>query len=111
MRIITLHTCALDVNRAEILQAVTTARQRAIQTQETSRQIISAATGPLTNEAKARFPRYSTIQRQLARNWMHVHMPYPNALTIVDINIPPALSITKGGAPFLLFDSGAADLD
>uniref|UniRef100_A0A915IJH3 Uncharacterized protein n=1 Tax=Romanomermis culicivorax TaxID=13658 RepID=A0A915IJH3_ROMCU len=55
-----------DNNLKWILQAVTTARQRAIQTQETSRQIISAATGPLTNKAKARFPRYGTIQQQLA---------------------------------------------
>uniref|UniRef100_A0A915J8H9 Uncharacterized protein n=1 Tax=Romanomermis culicivorax TaxID=13658 RepID=A0A915J8H9_ROMCU len=38
-------------------------------------------------------------------------MPFPNPLTIADINIPPASSITRGGAPFLLFDSGAADPD
>uniref|UniRef100_A0A915KZF7 FLYWCH-type domain-containing protein n=1 Tax=Romanomermis culicivorax TaxID=13658 RepID=A0A915KZF7_ROMCU len=106
---ITQHTCVIDPARVEVATAITVACEQAVETREASQRIIAQATVALSHEARAISPKNTTIQRQLARDRRKAAAPPPAPARLADINIPVALTQTKTGDLFLLYDSAADD--
>lgn len=73
------------------------------------RRVIATATEGLSEPAKAVFPKYESVQRQLNRDRKLIQAPYPVPRNLAEIDIPAPLRNTKTGEAFLLHDSGAQD--
>jgi len=106
----TQHDCgAPQPARVAALTLVHVVNRRAVDTQETPRQIILASQHNLSAEEAAAGPSYNALQQRIERKRkLHGH-PYPEPATAADLVIPQPLTITEGGDDFLLYDSGAAD--
>ena len=112
------HICGLpDRAKTSALVITSNIKERAAQSQETTRQIFQKAieqpvenNDDRHNDVLCKLPSYSAIQKRVQRvrsKSQPGHLPNPNDLT--DLHIPPDLQSMRDGKRFLLHDTGEAD--
>lgn len=106
---VTQHSHAPDPSKNEAQKAVSNMKRRAATTLEKPRQLIQGSTNGISLEASVHLPSYNASQRTIERIRQKIQMPYPNPVSVADINIPAALQVTSRNLNFLLWDSGEND--
>ena len=84
-------------------------KQRASTTQETTQNIISAATDSLTPSEACTLPSVQALRKTVQRAKSKSHNAPASPNNLADLEIPEQYAKTSSGAPFLVHDSGSPE--
>ena len=83
-----------------------TLKHRAVDTQESVQQIISAVVANVSQSAAAQLPLTRSIRRAIGRHKQYTGNPRPILQDVATMVVPDQLKVTSTGDDLLLFDSG-----
>ncbi len=100
------HNHTPDPANIEKHKILTSMKERAISTQESTQQILATASIGISNAASGQLPSVPSMKKTIRRTRHGIQAPAPNPLNLTELTIPHDYSITLNGTPFLLHDSG-----
>ncbi|XP_064632829.1 uncharacterized protein LOC135491100 [Lineus longissimus] len=103
------HTHAGNAAKCEAQAVVANIRNRARTTEETPQQIITRATGGISDAGAAALPRVADIRRGVRRVRQEAGNPLPLPENAAAVEIPRHYQLTSDNNQFLQFDSGVGD--
>lgn len=103
------HNHAPSASELEVIQTKSTIRKRAIASHDSPTLVIAEATATINKVTVAKLPPLDSLRRTI-RDVRQRESDFPKRpSTLIDLNIPADLKITKRNEPFLLYDSGAGN--
>ena len=105
------HSHGPDTKRFEIVQSISQMKDRATNSEDSTRSILASGVGTMSNSSIAALPRFDSVKRTICRVKSSTTDNVSNSTLLEEIIIPEKYKYTLKGHPFLLFDSGIGDIN